>query len=91
MVVRLVLALAFEPTLRPDNVQVLLYLIQAQQMANTQSWQIARQQQWQNQQLAATYAAARRFAALPALARHAWLMRHLTALRAGRITLAQLP
>jgi len=39
----------------------------------------------------ATYAAARRFAALPASARHAWLMRHLTALRADRITLAQLP
>ncbi|HYS32412.1 MAG TPA: hypothetical protein VEM58_09135, partial [Streptosporangiaceae bacterium] len=37
------------------------------------------------------YAAAQRFAALPASARHAWLVRHLTALRAGRITLAQLP
>ncbi|MBV9380540.1 MAG: hypothetical protein JOY82_27075 [Streptosporangiaceae bacterium] len=37
------------------------------------------------------YAAARRFAALAAPARHAWLMRHLTALRAGRITLRQLP
>ena len=37
------------------------------------------------------YAAARRFAALPAPARHAWLMQHLAALRAGRITLAQLP
>ena len=37
------------------------------------------------------YAAARRFAALPASARHAWLVRHLGALRAGRITLAQLP
>jgi hypothetical protein len=36
-------------------------------------------------------AAARRFAALPALARHIWLARHLTALRAGQITLAQLP
>src|SRR6266567_4265975 len=36
------------------------------------------------------YAAAQRFAALPALARHAWLGRHLTALRAGRISLAQL-
>jgi hypothetical protein len=35
--------------------------------------------------------AARRFAALPAPARHAWLVRHLAALRAGRITLAQLP
>jgi hypothetical protein len=35
--------------------------------------------------------AARRFAALPAPGRHAWLMRHLTALRAGRITLARLP
>ncbi len=39
----------------------------------------------------AAYAAAQRFAALPASARHAWLVRHLTALRAGRITLAQLP
>jgi hypothetical protein len=37
------------------------------------------------------YAAAQRFAALPAAARHAWLVRHLTALRAGQITLAQLP
>jgi len=35
--------------------------------------------------------AARRFAALPASARHTWLVRHLAALRAGRITLAQLP
>jgi hypothetical protein len=35
--------------------------------------------------------AARRFAALPASARHAWLVHHLAALRAGRITLAQLP
>ena len=35
--------------------------------------------------------AARRFAALPASARHSWLVRHLSALRAGRITLAQLP
>jgi hypothetical protein len=37
------------------------------------------------------YAAAQRFAALPAAARHAWLASHLTALRAGRITLGQLP
>jgi hypothetical protein len=37
------------------------------------------------------YAAAQRFAALPASARHAWLVQHLAALRAGRITLAQLP
>jgi hypothetical protein len=37
------------------------------------------------------YAAARRFAALPAAARHAWLVSHLPALRAGRITLARLP
>ncbi|HUA31458.1 MAG TPA: hypothetical protein VMC03_21430 [Streptosporangiaceae bacterium] len=37
------------------------------------------------------YAAARRFAALPAAARHAWLAAHLAALRAGRTTLAQLP
>ena len=37
------------------------------------------------------YAAARRFAALPASARHAWLVRHLAALRAGQVTLAQLP
>jgi hypothetical protein len=35
--------------------------------------------------------AARRFAALPAPARHSWLVRHLAALRAGQITLAQLP
>jgi hypothetical protein len=37
------------------------------------------------------YTAARRFSALPAPARHTWLMHHLSALRAGRITLAQLP
>jgi hypothetical protein len=37
------------------------------------------------------YAAAQRFAALAAPARHAWLVQHLTALRAGRITLAELP
>jgi hypothetical protein len=36
-------------------------------------------------------AAALRFAALPAPDRHAWLVRHLAALRAGRIILAQLP
>ena len=36
-------------------------------------------------------AAARRFAALRAQARRAWLAAHLTALRAGLITLAQLP
>jgi hypothetical protein len=36
-------------------------------------------------------AAAKRFAALPAAARHAWLVTHLTALRAGRITLSELP
>ena len=37
------------------------------------------------------YAAAHRFAALPASARHAWLVDHLAALRAGQITLGQLP
>jgi hypothetical protein len=37
------------------------------------------------------FAAAQRFAALPAPARRAWLMRHLAELRAGQITLAQLP
>jgi hypothetical protein len=36
-------------------------------------------------------AAAERFAALPASARHAWLVRHLAALRAGQISPAQLP
>ena len=36
-------------------------------------------------------AAARRFAALPAAARHAWLMTHLAALRAGRVTLSEIP
>ena len=36
-------------------------------------------------------AAAQRFAALPAAARHAWLAGHLAALRAGHITPAQLP
>ena len=37
------------------------------------------------------YAAAQRFAAQPAAVRHAWLIRHLAALRAGQLTLAQLP
>ena len=41
--------------------------------------------------LAAVSAAARRFAALPFSARHAWLAAHLAGLRAGTITLAQLP
>jgi hypothetical protein len=36
-------------------------------------------------------AAAERFAALPAAARHAWLVDHLTALRAGQITLGEIP
>ncbi|HEY7324902.1 MAG TPA: hypothetical protein VH520_08755, partial [Streptosporangiaceae bacterium] len=36
-------------------------------------------------------AAARRFAALPLATRRGWLTHHLTALRAGQITLAQLP
>jgi hypothetical protein len=39
----------------------------------------------------AVYRSARRFAGLPAVTRRAWLSRHLIALRAGRITLAQLP
>jgi len=37
------------------------------------------------------YAAAQRFAALPVAARRAWLTQHLAALRAGRISLGQLP
>ncbi len=37
------------------------------------------------------YAAARRLAAQPATARRAWLTAHLPALRAGQLTLAQLP
>jgi hypothetical protein len=36
-------------------------------------------------------AAAQRLAALPAPVRHAWLASHLAALRAGHVTLAQLP
>lgn len=35
--------------------------------------------------------AGQRFAALPAAAKHAWLVHHLAALQAGRISLAQLP
>jgi hypothetical protein len=38
-----------------------------------------------------TDAAAQRFAALPAAARHAWLVTHLAELRAGQLTLADLP
>jgi hypothetical protein len=37
------------------------------------------------------YAAARRFAALPTSPQHAWLARHLIELRAGQITLRELP
>jgi hypothetical protein len=37
------------------------------------------------------YTAARRLTALPAAARHAWLAAHLTALRAGRLSLKDLP
>jgi hypothetical protein len=37
------------------------------------------------------YAAAQRFAALPATARHAWLAARLAALRAGQVTLAEIP
>jgi hypothetical protein len=37
------------------------------------------------------YAASERFAALPAPARHTWLVQHLAALRAGLITPAQIP
>jgi len=40
---------------------------------------------------AAVSAAARRFVALPASVRHAWLAVHLTALRADTTTLAQIP
>jgi hypothetical protein len=36
-------------------------------------------------------AAAQRFATLSAGARHAWLASHLAALRAGTITVAQIP
>ncbi|MEU4475336.1 hypothetical protein [Micromonospora sp. NPDC023888] len=36
-------------------------------------------------------AAAQRLAALPAAARHAWLVEHVAALRAGQLTLEQLP
>ena len=42
-------------------------------------------------QQAQVNAAAQRLAALPAAARHAWLASHLAALRAGHLTLAQLP
>ena len=47
--------------------------------------------QWHGPALAGILAAARRFGALPASARHAWLAAHLRALRAGTITLAQIP
>jgi hypothetical protein len=36
-------------------------------------------------------AAAHRFAEFPAAARHAWLLAHLAALRAGRVTLSEIP
>lgn len=40
---------------------------------------------------ASALAATKRFLALSPAARHAWLLTHLAALRAGRITLAQIP
>jgi hypothetical protein len=40
---------------------------------------------------APAYAAAMRFAALPAVTRRAWLETHLAGLRAGRLTIGQLP
>jgi hypothetical protein len=43
------------------------------------------------QATASVYAAARRLAALPAAAKHAWLAAHLDALRAGQLTLKDLP
>ena len=39
----------------------------------------------------AVAAAAQRFAALPVAAQHSWLAAHLTALRAGQVSVAQLP
>ena len=39
----------------------------------------------------AALAAAQRFATVPAAARHTWLAAHLTALRAGQVTPADLP
>jgi hypothetical protein len=47
-------------------------------------------QQFQRQQDEVSAAAAK-FAALPAATRHAWLAANLTALKAGTITVAQLP
>jgi len=47
--------------------------------------------QWHGPALTGILAAARRFGALPASARYAWLAAHLSALRAGTITLAQIP
>jgi hypothetical protein len=47
--------------------------------------------QWHGPALAGIIAAGHRFAALPASARHAWLAVHLSELRAGTITPAQIP
>jgi hypothetical protein len=47
--------------------------------------------QWHGPALTGILAAARRFGALPESTRHAWLAAHLSALRAGTITLAQIP
>ena len=47
-------------------------------------------QQFRQQQTEVAQAAAK-FAALPAATRHAWLVANLAALKAGRITVAQLP
>jgi hypothetical protein len=39
----------------------------------------------------AAFAVAQRFAALPAITRRAWLAAHLVALRAGHVTLTEMP
>jgi len=58
-------------------------------MIATQNFQGEGPGKWQP--TASVYAAARRLAALPAAARHAWLAAHLDALRAGQLTLKDLP
>jgi len=67
----------------------LLAAIGSQPMAPSNSGQVALKSGPAT--VAEISAAARRFAALHASARHAWLATHLTALRAGTITLTQIP
>jgi hypothetical protein len=78
---------AFQPTAgNPAQQAVVMGLLKALDPSSARSG--TRQDQSKQAQV---IAAATKFAALPAATRHAWLLANLTALKAGHITLAQLP